>query len=131
MENKKLILAQKFEQTFEYYNEVQGRIKEIALLIQNTLSNNSDFRKEYPGSKCWAGFVEFDQPKKKVIFRLMRLTSIEEGSLFCDVLPRLSLNVDNIENDGKLTKEIDASFANFLKEKAATENAKIESNGGE
>lgn len=117
MENKELSLAQKFESTFRYYNEVLERIKKVTKLIQNSLSNNPDFKKAYPNGKCKAVFLEIDQGQKKVIFRLILQENIKEGESFYDFLGKLSLNAENIENDKELIREINSWFDDFLKKK--------------
>jgi len=129
MENKELSLSQKFVCNFEYSKEVDERIHDVTMLIEEILSNNSRFKNKYPNSKCWVGFIKFDVVKKELVFLVMAEEMITNGESFFIPIGKLNLNNDNIDNDEELTKEINAWFADFLEKELTIENEKIESNG--
>lgn len=116
-ENKNIGVAIPFSLKVFLCNGVDSRIEEITMLIRNTLSDNSDFKKEYPYSRCWAGFVGFALSEKKMIFDISQQKRRSDGHTRYVYIGKMELDLEDGNTDDAVIRAVNTWFIDFLKEK--------------
>lgn len=116
-ENNNIGIVIPFSQKVFLCNGVDSRIEEIKMLIRKILSDNLEFRKAYPNSRCWAGFVGFDLCKKKMIFDISQQKRRSDGHVRYVYIGKMELDLEDGNTDDALIKAVNTWFVDFLKKK--------------
>jgi len=116
-ENKTIEIAIPFSQKVFLCNGVDSRIEEITMLIRNTLSDNSKFKKEYSNSKCWVAFVGFAISEKKMLFDITQQKKRPDGHVRYVYIGKMELDLEDGNTNETAIKAVNTWFDDFLKKK--------------